>query len=934
MQGTQWLKIGLWLAVVTLGDVGRTSASDGDVPPRDLPAQDFFERHVRPILVVKCLACHGQRKQESGLRLDSRAALSEGGDRGPVVDLKRIDRSLLLRAIRHDGELEMPPAGKLGKAELDAFQQWFAMGLPWPDRVHLAEGQSETAGDHWAFQPMLHPRPPDVHHTDWARTPIDRFILKKQEQAGLQPAPRASRQTLIRRATFDLLGLPPTPDEVATFVADDTPDAFDRLVDRLLTDPHYGQRWGRHWLDIARYADNKGYVFFEDKNYPWAYTYRDYVVGAWNDDLPYDRFVLEQLAADQLGTTSSSDSREHSALAAMGFLTLGGHFMNNAHDIIDDRIDVVTRGLLGLTVTCARCHDHKYDPIPQRDYYSLYGVFRSCYEPTLSPLVDLPPQTEVYQEFDAEMTKRHDALMAFVTGKHEELVRDGRTRIAQYLLAAHARHGQPPADNFMFLVDKGDINPAMILRWQRYLEDAGRDSRIWSIWRMLSALPADQFGLQAAEVAAACVNAHPLVAQAFSTMPTTMEEVAQRYEKLLKQSDQAWQGLLRKSRAAGRPLPTTLPNTDQEALRRVLYAPGSPPQAPLSLDWGFLSLFPDRPTQVEYKKLLKAVEQWSSAAKGSPPRAMVLYERPVVHEPHIFLRGDPNRLGETVPRQFLELLDRKRQPFQQGSGRLELARAIVDPNNPLTARVLVNRIWLHHFGTGLGRQASDFGVRSEPPSHPQLLDWMATSLIENDWSIKWLHRQIMTSSVYRQQSVASSQAQLSDPENRLLTRMHRRRLEIEALRDSMLAVSGRLDNAMGGPAVDLYGSGAKLARRSIYGYIDRMDVSPFLTTFDFPNPAATSAARSETTVPPQALHFMNSVAVNDEARHLALRPDVVAVDQPAARIELLHQLVLARKPTEEELRLALKFVGPAPTPDQWERFAHALFMTNEFAFID
>ncbi|MDP6557252.1 MAG: DUF1549 domain-containing protein, partial [Pirellulaceae bacterium] len=334
MHGTQWLKIGVWLAVVTLGDVGRTSASDGDVPPRDLPAQDFFERHVRPILVVKCLACHGQRKQESGLRLDSRAALLEGGDRGPVVDLKRIDRSLLLRAIRHDGELEMPPAGKLGKAELDAFQQWFAMGLPWPDRVHLAEGQSEAAGDHWAFQPMLHPRPPDVHHTDWARTPIDHFIVEKQEQAGLQPAPRASRQTLIRRATFDLLGLPPTPDEVATFVADDTPDAFDRLIDRLLADPRYGQRWGRHWLDVARYADNKGYVFFEDKNYPWAYTYRDYVVGAWNDDLPFDRFILEQLAADQLGTTSSANSREHSALAAMGFLTLGGHFMNNAHDII------------------------------------------------------------------------------------------------------------------------------------------------------------------------------------------------------------------------------------------------------------------------------------------------------------------------------------------------------------------------------------------------------------------------------------------------------------------------------------------------------------------------------------------------------------------------------------------------------------------------
>jgi hypothetical protein len=917
-----------------LGQVGRSLASDSDVSESDLTAEDFFERNVRPILVAKCLSCHGPRKQESGLRLDSRAALLTGGDRGPAVDLKRVDRSLLLRAIRNDGELEMPPTGKLGDAELDAFERWIAMGLPWPGHDSLAGSRAAAAADHWAFQPMLHPPLPTVRRAEWSRTPIDRFILRRQEQAGLQPALPAGRQTLIRRATFDLIGLPPTPDEVTTFVADDTPEAYDRLVDRLLADPRYGQRWGRHWLDVARYADNKGYVFFEDKNYPWAYTYRDYVVAAWNNDLPYDRFVLEQLAADQLGTTSTAESGEASALAAMGFLTLGGHFMNNTHDIIDDRIDVVTRGLLGLTVTCARCHDHKYDPIPQGDYYSLYGVFRSCYEPTLPPLVDPPPPTEAYQKFSTEMTKRHDALMAFVTGKHEELVRDGRTRIAQYLLAAHARFGQPPADNFMLLVDKGDINPTMILRWQRYLEDTSRDPQIWSIWRMLSGLPVDQFGEQAAKVAAATAASHPLVAEAFRTMPSNIEEVAERYEALLKMADQSWQELLEKTQTADGPAPLALPDPDQEVLRRVLYAPESPPQAPLSLDWGFLSLFPDRPTQAEYKKLLKAVEEWSSAAKGSPPRAMVLYERPAAHAPHIFLRGDPNRPGETVPRQFLGLLDRDRQPFRQGSGRLELARAIVDPTNPMTARVLVNRIWLHHFGQGLVRQASDFGLRSDPPSHPQLLDWLATSFIKNDWSIKWLHRQIMISSVYRQKSVVSSPAQMGDPENRLLTRMHRRRLEFEALRDSMLAVSGRLNNAVGGPPVDLYGSGAKLARRSIYGFIDRMDVSPLLTTFDFPNPAATSAARSQTTVPPQALHFMNSVAVTSEARHLALRPDVVAVEESAARIDFLHQLVLGRKPTAEELQLAVEFVGPWPTPDQWQRFAHALLMTNEFAFVD
>ncbi len=409
---------------------------------------EFFERRVRPLLVEKCQPCHGPQKQESGLRLDSRAALLAGGDGGPVVAPGDPQRSRLLQVVRREDDLQMPPDDPLEPAHIAALTRWIEAGAAWPaDEDHSGAGPDEDqrlrSSQHWAFQPLVKPPLPEVPRADGAQNPVDLFVLARQRAAGVAAAPRADAHTLIRRASFDLLGLPPTPEQVDAFVHDaqrHPAAAFDRLVDRLLASPRYGERWGRHWLDVARYADNKGYVFFEDKKYPWAYTYRDYVIAALNADLPYDRFVLEQLAADQLAA-----SPPQASLAAMGFLTLGGHFMNNTHDIIDDRIDVVTRGLLGLTVTCARCHDHKYDAIPQRDYYSLYGVFRSGYEPTLPPLLSPPPDDEQYRKFVAEMDQRLGALVDFVTARHRELVNDARTRIADYLLAAHRRRGKPPS---------------------------------------------------------------------------------------------------------------------------------------------------------------------------------------------------------------------------------------------------------------------------------------------------------------------------------------------------------------------------------------------------------------------------------------------------------------------------------------------------------
>jgi len=890
----------------------------------------FFEREVRPILVEKCLSCHGAKKQEGKLRLDSRAAVLQGGAGGPAAIAGQPQASRLVNAIRYGDELQMPPDEQLEDREIAAMTRWVELQLPWPANLPLLASRPDASETHWAFQAVREPEIPKLEADDWSRTAIDRLVLAKLRAASVLPSEPATRDMLIRRATFDLTGLPPTPDEITAFVNDDSPNAFETLIDRLLASPRYGERWARHWLDVARYADNKGYVFFEDKKYPWAYTYRDYVIRALNDDVPYDRFVREQLAADQLDLGG-----EKRPLTAMGFLTLGGHFMNNTHDIMDDRIDVVTRGLMGLTVTCARCHDHKYDPILQADYYSLYGVFRSSFEPTVPPLFETPPATDEYRAFAEELAKREKELVDFVTTKHRELVTDARTRIAEYLMAAHARRGLPPADDFMLLTDKGELNPTMILRWQKYLEHPQRPhDRVWAAWRALAALPAVEFagaahdivdGIDAREI-------NSLVREALlSERPQTIEGAARLYAKLLVSVNEKW---LAAVEAASEAQPrVALDDPDEEELRHVLYGPDAPPDAPLALDWGFLSLFPDRPTQGEYQKLIKAVEEWSATGAGAPARAMVLYDDTNPHEPRIFKRGNPNQLGDAVPRQFPQFFAAQQDPFHVGSGRLELAEAIVDANNPLTARVIVNRIWSHHFGHGLVRTPSDFGLRSDPPSHPELLDYLAATFVEEGWSIKTLHRQIMTSSVYRQSSVDREDGLRVDPENRLLWKMNRRRLDFESMRDAVLAVSDNLTTELYGPALDLFGNNQSHPRRTIYGFIDRMDVSPLLTTFDFPNPIASSPQRDSTTVPPQALYLMNNQFAADAAMRLAKHLLPTSTDSNG-RIIRAYEVLFGRQPTAHELASALDFIGSEANEATLSAYLHSLLMTNEFTFID
>ncbi len=884
------------------------------------PALEFFEKNVRPVLVEKCLACHGADKAKGGLRLDTRAAVLKGGERGPGVVNGKPKESVLLKAVRHaDEDLKMPPAGKLSDREIAALEKWVELGTPWPDKVALAAPNAieKAAAKHWAFKPVVRPDVPKHN----AANPIDNFILAKLSENKLLPSPRADKRTLLRRATFDLHGLPPTPDEVEAFVKDESPDAYEKLLDRLLASPRYGERWGRHWLDVARYADNKGYVFFEGKEYPWAWTYRDYVIRAFNEDKPFDRFVTEQLAADLLCPDDAP------AQAALGFLTVGGHFMNNTHDIIDDRMDVVTRGLMGITVTCARCHDHKFDPIPAADYYSLYGVLRSSVEPSVPPLAGPPPGGLGSLFYRAELATRAMRLRDFVTGKHAGLVTGARARAAEYLLAAHAARNQPPADDFMLLADPGDLNPSMITRWRQFLTDTKkRKHPAFLHWHAVADLPDAEFAEKAPALLKAVAGGNKLVASAFAEAPKSMKEVAERYGKLFVAIDKQWQ-------QAARGL-ATLADPAAEELRRVLYGPDSPADAPLALDWGFLSLFPDRATQGEYQKHLRELENW--LAKG-PPRAMVLHDSARPYDPRVFERGNPGRPGEPVARQFVRIANPARKPFASaGSGRLELAREIVSKDNPLTARVFVNRVWMHHFGKALVGTPGDFGLRGDAPTHPELLDWLASEFVSpstprdgRPWACKRFHKLIMTSATYTQASLDRADALAVDSENRLLWKQNRRRLEFEPLHDAVLAVSGQLDAKVGGPSVRLFGGNR---RRAVYGYVDRLEFPSLLTTFDVPNPSGLTPERTNTTVAPQALFLMNGPFARDAAKKLVALPAVQKLTAPGDRLDLIYLTVYGRRPAADEKKLALAFV--AKGTDRWADLAHGLLMTNEFAFVD
>jgi cytochrome c553 len=894
---------------------------------------DFFEKKIRPVLVEHCYGCHSRQagKERGGLLLDSREALRRGGDNGPAIVPGKPDESLLVKAVRQtDPKFKMPKMSKLPAHAIADLEHWVTIGAPDPrDEKAVAKGMDfKAARKHWAYQPVRRQAEPAVKNRAWVKSPIDAFVLAKLEDKGLAPSPGADARTLLRRVYFDLIGLPPTFAEVEEFgKAWDAPGAkrgevWAAVVDRLLASPHYGERWARHWLDVARYADTKDGVlmFGDDRVRPYAYTYRDYVIRAFNDDTPFDRFVHEQLAADQLKV-------EPWRLAALGFLTLGRMYDNNIHDVIDDRIDTVTRGLLGLTVSCARCHDHKYDAVPTADYYSLYGVFANAEAPLELPLADEPENCKGLAAYEEKIAPHREKLQKLVDGQYALLIEAARQRVGDYLLQAATTEPDLAETAIYFLsLAPSDLRPPTVNRWRKYLDQPRDEDPIFAPWRQLMSIPDTQYERQAAQVIEAWrPKLHQRVRDALlDAKPKSKADVARAYGKLLKDVYVRSKG--------------QRPDGADQPLFDVVAGKDSPGFFPKAQSWLYMS----RGEKDQFGAMRTAIDKAALKLPDNPPRAMVLYDAADIAEPRIFRRGSPASPGQHVPRQFLRVLaSEKRTPFTHGSGRLDLAHAITSAENPLTARVFVNRVWMHHFGEPLVSTPSDFGSRSTPPSHPELLDWLAHTFAGPGaeggfaWSMKKLHRAIVLSAAYQQASFDRPDARKLDPENRLYWRANRQRLDLEAMRDSLLAVSGKLDRTLGGRPVDI-ANDAKNARRTVYGLVDRQSLPGLFRSFDFASPDQTVERRPMTTVPQQALFGLNAPFMIEQAKALSAR---TAKSAGEARVQELYRLVYQRQATAVEVRAGLQFVEAPASAEKsqltaWEQYAQVLLLTNEAMFVD
>ena len=750
-----------------------------------------------------------------------------------------------------------------------------------------------AADTHWAFIPLQKPELPTVHVG--SGNEVDALILNKLRERGLKPNAPADKRSLIRRVTYDLTGLPPTFEEMQSFVENDSPNAYEQLVERLLASPAFGERWARHWLDVARYADSEGRPNFRDGNrYKYSHTYRDYVIEAFNEDKPYDRFILEQIAADQLDL--GEDKKE---LAALGFLTLGNSFFRRKDFIIDDQIDVITRGLQGLTVTCARCHDHKFDPIPTQDYYSLHGIFNSSELPKELPIIRYPENKEDHESYLAEIAR----LQKLIEEKTEETIDKwllNERSVAGNFLGA-VEEGKTIVDEAEFVVfakSKG-VSPELLRLWIEYLEtDEGRAQPLLKDWFNIFA------------------SADPL--------PGIVH-----YNQLFKDAL----------------------NDDQAGVETV-WAFLTEPGTPLNPDREKVAEWLDRKIGAETTKLTKEIGDLEFTHPGTPFRAHALVDIAEPKDSPIYMRGDPKNKGDEVPRQYLEILSGgNRKPYTTGSGRLDLAREIANANNPLTARIFVNRVWGWHMGTPLVDTPSDFGVRTPEPDHIDLLNWLAASFIESGWSMKALHKMIVLSNTYQQSSTANPESVAADSENLFWHHFPRTRLDFESLRDTLLEVSGNLDRTMGGLQQDLLDPTTN--RRTVYSYFDRTEPAGIFRTFDHPSPNATAPERFETIVPQQALFLMNSPFIIRQAKFLADRIGLEAGEDVESQIGEYYKVVFQRNATKEEIQIGVEFISNAEaftassvvvksTEDSeakeplsgWELYAQALLLSNELIFVD
>ena len=800
------------------------------------PDMAFFESKIRPVLVAKCYGCHASTlaSPQSGLSLDTKAGVLKGGAGGPVIVPGKPAESRLLAALRYnDPELQMPPAGKLSDSVIADFETWIASGAPDPRTgpstakagpAPLKGMSIEDGRKWWAFQPVHEVAAPVVKGSTWPKTKIDSFILAKLSEKKLKPSPPADAAVLVTRAYVDLLGYKPTYDEVQAFVNDKSPKAFESLIDRLLASPHYGEQWGRHWMDVARFGEDNNTGEATNTPYPYAWRYRDWIIESLNKDVPYDRFVKLQLAADMMPDATRADER---ALGYIGAAQVYHKDQRLSYDVIygfltddwDERIDSVSRGLLGMTVACARCHDHKFDPIPTKDYYGLAGVFASTMRAE-RPTFEIDPAVE--QRFLWVQRRLQDLkYSADLLTNEASTVVDSAPRVEKWKAEIESLHAE-------------------------------------------------------------------------------MEGLREKYPQLVTHLEKFW----------------TFPPP------KPANPPPAPPAAAAAAPGGGRAR---RPGPSPTDPFMNTVYDCAQVVDGSDKQyTMIVYKPGEARDLPVMLHGNVTSLGEVTPRHFLTVLSKGDSTFHQGSGRRELADDIFGDGAPLSARVIVNRVWGWHFGKPLVATPSDFGVQGEKPTHPELLDDLAARFIAHGWSLKWLNREIMLSAVYRQASQPRADAEAVNPGNSLLWRMNPRRLDIEAFRDTLLRSSGQLSDQMGGPSMDI--DSATNMRRTVYGKVSRTRLNNLLRQYDFPDPMQTSSGRDLTTTSLQQLFLMNSPFIHTLAGNLAKSVDS-ETDAPA-KVRALYRKILSRDPSSKELDLAATYLNGSSL----EEYAQVLLSTNEEIF--
>lgn len=1145
--------------------VSRAVSAPGDELSAEL--NEFFERKVRPVLVEACFECHGADAQESGLRVDSRAALLKGGVRGPAIVPGDAPTSLLVRAIGHGETLQMPPKKKLARQQIADLGEWIKRGAPWPGQVPAESTSSpksavvakprppitDKQARHWALQPLSQSLWPAPRDRDWVRSPVDAWILAQLEANQLEPAASASRRALLRRAAFDLTGLPPDPEWVESFAREDAPDAFARALDRLLASPRYGERYGRHWLDLARYADSNG--LDENLAYANAFRYRDYVIAALNRDKPYDRFVQEQIAGDLLphANADANADDERDGIVATGFLSLGAKMLAEDDpvkmqmDIIDEQIDTLGKCFLGLTLGCARCHDHKYDPVDMHDYYGLAGIFKSTKTMVNHNVVAVWQERPVA---DAATIARRDEIMSRVKAKRAEaeqtLARatgewldEQRSRAGDYLWAAHVRQRRQQAlaalkplgeslvgktlndkslaDAGVVLIEaedyvRGNVNRdtttygqgigVLVNRGEtpnfveydvtlaragayrlelRYAAAAARpckfsvggrlaldgvagqvtgswqpDGQKWFVEGLVD-LPAGKVTLRleqpqffphidklliaplkgldepanasdagstrdgasglgsaaipAAESVANDLNAElvqqwvrtlaassrqadsvfapwhawfartperPFRIESFDkelprkvaerlaiTAETSDRQVVERYAQWMRDALQAL--LAAPTRAGGERNATALADPVLEAFRQLLFDAKGPYDTPKSIETFLPATVRDN--------LARVRDEAAAIEKAAPkiPEAMAVSELPP-EDVRIHFRGSHLTLGEVVPRGFPRAVGGDSPSAggalslagSQTSGRLELARWLTRPDHPLVPRVAANRLWLWHFGRALVRSPDNFGLLGEPPTHPELLDWLARQLPEQRWSLKRLHRELMLSATYAMSSGHDERALAVDPENRWHWRFDRRRLSAEEIRDSILWASGRLNYKMGGSYLPIENrkyvtSTANvnpaiydLACRSVYVPVVRSALYEVFQAFDFADPSVLAGQRESTTVAPQALFMLNSKITAEASRDLADQLLADRSPEPSSspetsderRVRTAIERLFGRPAEDWEIERSRAFVenyaraaraqgvnDDEATRKSWQTLCRALIASAEFVYV-